>query len=239
MPGKSRETLIEIRISAPVELVWRAVRDPELIGTWFGWDAETLKDEIEFIFVAHATEEPGHGLQFGEWEGSAYRFQLTPEGEATRFRIDYEGNAPLAWREAYDDIAEGWVTFAHQLQLALERHPGESRRTIFLSGAARPGVGDPSAALGLDRRLPEGMEYSAMLTSGDHVSGTVGHKTAFQTGFHVEQWGHGLLVVTDKGVGEKRPHGGGSVVVTTYGLSDAAFSDLEARWKRWWTERFE
>jgi hypothetical protein len=28
------------------------------------------------------------------------------------------------------------------------------------------------------------------------------------------------------------------VILTTYGLSDMAFGELEARWKSWWGERF-
>src|SRR5690606_2767786 len=127
--------------------------------------------------------------------------------------------------DIYEDITQGWVSFVQQLKLALDRHAGETRRTLFLSGAARPGVGEPSAALGLDRRLRPGQPYSAMLSSGDHVSGAVWHGTRFQTGFSVSQWGDGLLIVTDKGTSDKRPHGGGSVILTTYGLSDVAFSE--------------
>lgn len=236
---KPTQVLVDITISAPIEQVWQAVRDPELIKTWFGWDADTLAEEIAFIFVTSATEEPGHALQFGEWEGSADRFELSAEGEGTRFRIVRSGGAPVDWDGVYEDITQGWVTFAQQLKLALEKHAGEGRRTIYLSGAAKPGVGEPSAALGLDRRLPAGSAYSAMLTSGDHVSGSVWHKTTFQTGYSVEQWTDGLLVVTDKGRSDKRPHGGGSVILTTYGLSSAAFAELEGRWKAWWAERYQ
>lgn len=232
------QVLVDITIAAPVETVWQAVRDPERIKTWFGWDAETLKDEIEYIFVTHANEQPGHVLQFEEWEGATDRFELTADGERTRLRVVRSGGAPVDWDSVYEDMFEGWVTFTQQLKHALEAHAGEGRRTIYLSGAARPGAGEPSAALGLDRRLGVAMPYSAMLTSGDHVAGTVWYKTAFQTGFGVEQWGNGLLVVTDKGISESRPHGGGSVVLTTYGLSQAAFAELETRWQRWWAERY-
>ncbi|MHA6731706.1 hypothetical protein [Devosia sp. A369] len=36
----------------------------------------------------------------------------------------------------------------------------------------------------------------------------------------------------------KRPHGGGSVLLTTYGLSDAEFAALEQRWTDWWALRY-
>lgn len=235
---KREQVLVDITIAAPIEAVWQAVRDPELVATWFGWDAETLKEEIAFIFREHAIEEPGHVLKFGSWEGTEHRFELEAVGQATRFRVVQSGSA-IDWDSVYEDITQGWVTFIQQLRLALEQHPGEGRRTIFLSGVAKPGAGEPSAALGLDRQLAVGTPYSAMLTSGDHVSGTLWHRTSFQAGFTVEQWGDGLLVVTDKGVADTRPHGGGSVILTTYGLSDAAFAELEQRWKAWWKEHYE
>ncbi|MCJ8157633.1 hypothetical protein [Sphingomonas sp. LaA6.9] len=34
------------------------------------------------------------------------------------------------------------------------------------------------------------------------------------------------------------PDGRGMVILTTYGLSDAAFDEIEARWKRWWDAHF-
>lgn len=238
MTDKPDQVLVDITIAAPVDEVWAALRDPRQIANWFGWDADTLADEITFIFATHATELPGPVLQFGEWEGSADRFELSAENGGTRLRVVRSGGAPIDWDGVYEDITQGWITFAQQLRLALEQHRGEMRRTIFLSGAAKPGAGEPSAALGLDRHIKIGQPYSAMLTSGDHVSGTVWHATTFQTGFSVEQWGDGLLVVTDKGVSESRPHGGGSVILTTYGLSEPAFAELEGRWKAWWAERY-
>ena len=64
--------LIELAIAAPLETVWRAIREPAIIRNWFGWDADTLTDEIEYIFVQHAEPfEAAHMLQFGTWEGAA------------------------------------------------------------------------------------------------------------------------------------------------------------------------
>ena len=48
------------------------------------------------------------------------------------------------------------------------------------------------------------------------------------------------LVVLDSPPREdKRPRGATMLTLTTYGLSDAAFADLEGRWKAWWDARFE
>jgi hypothetical protein len=236
--AKRQQVLVDITIAAPVETVWQAIRDPEQIRKWFGWDADTLKEEIDFIFLQHASEEPGHALQFGEWEGSSTRFELVADGAKTRFRIVQSGNAPGNWDDVYEDVTQGWVTFAQQMRLALEQHAGAERRTIFLSGAAKAGVGEPSAALGLSTKGSVGSGYEAQLATGEMASGQIWHRTNFQTGYTVGHWGDGLLVVTDKGISDTRPHGGGSVILTTYGLSEADFAALKARWEGWWAERY-
>lgn len=236
-----RQVVVDITIAAPIASVWEALRDPELIATWFGWDAPSLAEEIKFIFVDHATADlERHVVQFGEWEGTSDAIELTDEGETTRLRLLRSGGAPVDWEGGYEDIREGWVNFFQQLRLALELHPGEERRTIYLSGAAKPGIGEPSAALGLSDRAAyrPGRPYQAQLATGLNARGLVWYRTHFQTGLVVEQFGNGLIVVTDMGVSPKRPDGGGSVLITTYGLTDGEFAALEARWRNWWDERY-
>lgn len=243
MADRVSQTVVDLTINAPIDMVWIALRDPAQIATWFGWDAPTLAEEIGFIFIDSATADgERHHIQFGEWEGASDAIALTEEGERTRLVVERVGGAPLDWAGRYDDMAEGWVTFFQQLRLALEHHAGQVRRTIYLSGASRSGVGAPSAELGLGDgavRGTPGEAYAATLSTGDTVSGLVWYETHFQRGLTVEQWGHGLLVVTDMGVSPKRPHGGGSVLLTTYGMDDADFAALEARWTQWWNGRYE
>lgn len=236
-----RQVVVDIIIAAPIGAVWEAIRDPDLIATWFGWDAPSLPEEIKFIFLDHATPDTDrHVVQFGEWEGTSDAIELTEAGEGTRLRLLRSGGAPIDWEGVYEDIREGWVNFFQQLRLALELHPGEERRTIYLSGAAKPGVGEPSAALGLGdvAAYRPGRPYQAQLATGLNARGLGWYRTHFQTGLVVEQFGNGLIVVSDMGVSPKRPHGGGSVLITTYGLTDSEFSGLEALWKGWWDERF-
>ena len=238
-PGK--QVIVDIAIAAPMEVVWAAITDPAQIATWFGWDAPSLADEIQFIFVDGSTSDPAtHRVQFGEWEGSSYAIELSAAGAQTRLRVLRSAPEPLDWAGTYDAIAEGWVTFFHQLKLALEQHRGDTRRTIFLSGATRPGGEEPSIALGLANATNRAVtaDYAAELGMGDRISGAVWYRSHFQTGLTVAQWGNGLLAVTDMGVSPERPEGGGSVVLTTYGLGDSHFAALEQRWTDWWTERF-
>lgn len=236
-----RQVVVDITIAAPIESVWEALREPKLIATWFGWDAPSLEEEIKFIFLDSATPDVDRRVvQFGEWEGSSDAIALTEEGGSTRLRLMRSGGAPLDWDGVYEDIREGWVNFFQQLRLALELHPGEERRTIYLSGAAKPGVGEPSAELGLDGPVAykPGRPYAEALSTGLNARGLVWYTTHYQTGLVVEQFGNGLMVVSDMGVSPSRPNGGGSVLITTYGLSEGEFSALAAQWQGWWDERY-
>ncbi len=223
--------LTEPVIAAPIDAVWRALREPETILQWFGWDAETLAEEVKFIFVDGAMpNEVSHSIDFGEWQGISDRFELAAVEGGTVFRILRRGTAAgTDYARMFDEIAEGWVTFAQQLRLMLAFHQGETRRTIYLSGKARPGQSPPRTALriaGLMDAKP-GRSYAAKTPLGE-IDGKVWHDTTYQVGLHVAQWGDGLLVVMD------RPDGGGHAVLTTYGLSDDAFAALSARWREWW-----
>ncbi len=241
MSKTRKQVIVDITIAASVDTVWTALRDPAQIANWFGWDAPTLAEEIKFIFVDGAKgDEAKHVVEFGEWEGASDAIELTEEGGKTRLRLVRSGGAPIDWTGVYEDSSQGWINFFEQLRLAVEKHHGETRRTIYLSGPAVDGVGEPSAALGLGRAvaLESGQAYAARLATGDSASGQIWYRTHFQTAVTVEEWGDGLLVVTDMGVSAKRPHGGGSVLLTTYRLSDADFAALEQRWKEWWVARY-
>lgn len=244
MTDTLKQVLVDVTIAAPIETVWRALRDPAQIENWFGWDASSLAEEIKYIFVDNATgDEANRVIQFDEWEGEGIseNVELTRVEGGTRLRLVRAGGAPIDWTGVYEDISQGWVNFFQQLRLALELHPGEARRTIYLSGESRPGVGEPSAELGLGEAadLAPGQDYAARLGTGDSASGKVWYETHFQIGLTVDQWNDGLLVVTDMGVSPRRPHGGGSVLLTTYGLAAEDFAALETRWKQWWSARYE
>jgi hypothetical protein len=243
MSDKLEQVLVDITIAAPIETVWSTLRDPTQIANWFGWDAPSLAEEIQYIFVDNVTSgATSHVLQFDEWEGQGIseRVELTAVAGGTRLVLVRSGGTPIDWTGIYEDISQGWINFFQQLRLALELHPGEGRRTIYLSGPSAAGIGEPSAELGLGEAadLAPGEAYAARLATGDSASGNVWYATHFQTALTVEQWGNGLLVVTDMGTSPKRPHGGGSVLLTTYGLDDAAFGALEQRWSDWWGARY-
>ena len=84
-----------------------------------------------------------------------------------------------------------------------------------------------------------GEPWSMPLGPDVEASGQVWYLARHQTGVTVDAWGDGLLVVLDQPANEKRPHGTTMLTLTTYGLSDAAFADLQNRWQAWWDQRFE
>ena len=77
--------LVELTIAAPADAVWEAMRDPAKIYNWFGWDADGLKDEIEYIFVTHATRDEVAKVLF--FEGVNDRFELLDQGGQTVLRV--------------------------------------------------------------------------------------------------------------------------------------------------------
>ncbi|MGL5809055.1 MAG: SRPBCC family protein [Nocardioides sp.] len=206
--------IIEVTIAAPVDAVWRALRDTETIRHWHGWEFDGLDQEIDLIYLTKAVEGDDHrSLTLGQGD----LFELFDEGAATRVRIT---RAPLSgdaeWDAYYDDVTEGWTTFLHQLRFALEHHPGEPRRTLFYSGFYS-GYGEP----------PNPAEPAAP------ADGVVWFETAKQRGLRIPEWGDGLLVTAYNPA--KRT---AMAVLTTYGLDDPALAELDARWSPWWSARY-
>lgn len=242
MAEKQDRVIVEMTIAAPVDTVWKAMRDPQQMLNWFGWDADTLPDEIQFIFFDHATaDEAKKVLSIHEHEGIADRMELVAAPGGTILRVVRSSAVTGDWDAFYEDTWEGWTTFFQQLRFYIERHPGTKRRTLFLSGKLpAPGGMLPVAALGLGKLMtaPAGSAASFDLPLGEQVSGPVWHHSDHQVGMTVDSWGDGLMVITDQPAPNGGPNGGGTAVLTTVGLSDAAFAALEKRWTAWWSERF-
>lgn len=235
MTDPKPNVLVEVTISAPIETVWKAVRDPEQITQWFGWESETLADEIALIFGSPViVDEQEHKLKFGEWEGIADGFELVERDGKTVLRVVRFGALPESWDTIYSDVREGWMTFIHQLRLWVERHHGQVRRTIYLSAPTAPGGAKLSDALGVHAvwdAKPESPRLVELPTESQNVSAS--YRTGFQLGLNVPAWGGGLLVVTDMPADAKQP-ARGSLLITTFGMDDLAASEFTQRWTQWW-----
>jgi len=228
--------LVEVTVPAPADAVWAALRDPQKIKDWFGWETDGLKDEIDFIFVTHAAADDEKRVV--SFVGVNDRYEVEA-ASATTSLVRVVRSAPAGdWSDVFDGMIEGWISFTHQLAFAFARHPGQTRRTLFFSGPPRE---DRLALslLGLDAAPAPGEPWSMPLGPDAEGSGQVWFVARHQTGVTVDAWGDGLLVVVDQPPNEKRPRGTTMLTLTTYGLTDAALADLEARWKVWWDQRFE
>lgn len=232
--------LVEILVAAPIETVWKAVRVPAQICQWFGWEYPKLEEDVETMFVKYVKADDEKYIAGAE--GMTDRFELEPQGSHTIVRIIR--SAPVTdpgWQGVYDDSLEGWITFMQQLKFALERHRTDTRRTLYLNGRAKA-AGTPLPIDALDPALaivPVGDPYQTKSATGETLAGRVWHRAGHQLGLTVDAYGDGLVVISTRPRTAKSPHGGGNILVTTYGLDDAAFAALRRRWSDWWQAQYE
>lgn len=224
---------LEVTIAAPIDQVWRALRDPEMIHRWHGWHDPSLDAEIRMIFLDGVKEDPeAYTLVAGG--GDIFSLHPVPGGILVRLTRAPLGTNP-EWDAYYDDITQGWTTFLQQLRFGLERHGLAPRQTLVLDGA----LADPDAtligALGLAAvaDVTIGTRYSAALATGDDVEGEVYARSTHQHMLTVDGLGDGLLVVAQQLRAPHRPRGGVLTVLTGY-VGAAEFAEVERRWLKWW-----
>ena len=204
---------IEVVVEAPRDSVWRALTDPAEIRRWFGWDYEGLNAEIRYIFVDHAKPLGNHRLQIDADEV----IEVEADGSRTVVRVVPPG--PLgdaSWDDLYDEVTQGWHTFFQQLRFYLERHAGQDRRTLFLTGRVAPA------------------EAFAALAAAAPVE--TWDEARHQRSVAVERWGGGLVSLVTSEPREHRQPARAQVTVTTFQLDDAAFDQVRAEWTAWWSD---
>lgn len=230
--------LVEMTIAAPADEVWDALKDPAKIYNWHGWDDPSFKEEIDFIYVTHARHDDAAKIM--RFEGFGDRFEVEARGDKSVLRVVRAMPADAEWSDVYEDMVEGWISFAQQLRFGLERHDIGPRRTLYLSGSAQSGGVAPIAALGLAdvRSKEDGDAVGIGLPTGERAA-ELWHQNNWQVGVTVPEWGDGLLIATDKSVTDESPNGRGALILSTYGFDDAAFAELESRWRGWWDAHYD
>lgn len=228
--------VIQVTIAAPVDEVWRALREKGKIRHWHGWDDPGLDAEIDLIYFESFTEDAA-ARTLGVQEGD--HIVLEPDGDGTRVTLTRapRGVSP-EWDAYYDDITEGWTTFMQQLRFFVERQPDAQRRTAFFAGTTA-GAPPLLAELGLDgvADRPAGSAVEATL-AGQEVNGEVWFRSENQLGVTVDAWGDGLLVIAYTAPTDEKPAGTAMAVLSTYGLDEAAYAELNDRWAAWWGGRY-
>ena len=223
------DVVIEVTVAAAPEVVWQALRDPALIRRWHGWDDPSLDEEITMIYVDPDTEDPT-ARTFTIGNGDQFAVHDTSAGTVVRITRAPKGTKP-EWDDFYDDITEGWIAFLQQLRFGVEQHGLRERQTLMLAGATDQ---DPRNALGIDVTTAESARYQADSAPGEPLTGAVRLRAPNLTVYTVDEWGPGLLIVGKQPVNSQRPQGSWQLVLSTYGLSEAAHAELAQRWEAWW-----
>ena len=234
--AEQERMLLDMTVDAPLERVWAALREPEVLQRWFGWDYDGLTAEIQEIFVEQAQwDETAHVLSWPDGD----RFELEQlDDHRTEVRVRRRGHVGVDdFDGAFDPIDEGWITFAQQLRFYLERHDGESRRTVSVTGVDLGPEDDPLLVnLGVRSRGddPVGGPSEVQRADGSSFSGQVFFQTDLQVGLTVAEEGDALLVIARTPPTSAPPNGEVMFLLSTYGLDDARFAEVEQRWTGWW-----
>ena len=132
--GMDKPYRVEVEVDAPRDVVWRELTEPERIRHWFGWETDSLDEEIQFIFVEHANPIPPDRIELVEGGTT----ELIERGDKTLIRVTKPGDLDAAeWQDVYGDIEEGWITFFHQLRYKLAVG-GRERHMLVLTGSVVP-----------------------------------------------------------------------------------------------------
>src|SRR5690242_18083104 len=178
-------TSVEVTVSAPAEVLWRWLRDPELLEQWHRWQAPGLAGEIRRTFRDGAIEEAAARrlvLEGGD------TLVVLPQGDRSMVRLVRGPRSPRegAADEPADQATESWRTFLQQLRFAVERHPADRRRTLHLDGAST-GAGPVAEELHLDdlSGAPGASRYDEHVVE-QRLHGRVWFSSAAQLGLVVD-----------------------------------------------------
>ncbi|MBK5231728.1 MAG: hypothetical protein JJE13_01940 [Thermoleophilia bacterium] len=192
--------------------IWNALTEPDQIAQWFGWDASTLAEEIQFIFVDHSTADP-ENLRLNSKEdevGGMYLEVAASDGNSV-VRAVQPGEDAV---EGSDPVEEGWIQFFHQLKRYVEEHDSDHRKTLHLTGAGSA----REIAAAFEGRLP----------GDDWFSGTYTRVVA--TG----DFGPGFGVFYTVAPLDSDAEENAALTLSTWGLSEKEFFEITSDWLGWW-----
>lgn len=248
----SRSVEKTVIISAPADVVWRALTDAEELTRWFPVDARVkpgLGGSIWLSWGGGAEGEapitgwdPDRHLQWTEARGPvkiAVDFHLEGKGGTTVVRLVQSGFGDGAdWDDEFHMVDGGWSYFMQHLRWYLERHRGVPRDLIAFREPARLSRTEAvqrllgPAGLSADgslRSARDGERYRVTTAGGERLSGTVvvaRHETG-QVGLTIAELGDAVLFL------EMEPSDSGvraGFWLSTYGLSPDGLADARARY---------
>lgn len=149
-PATTRDIEASVVVAAPVEAVWRAITEADMVASWFAPIATAQPGEGGHLTVSWGGGEewtswvtawdPGRHLRLADrlpdspandGPAMALDYRLTDLGGATRLDLVNSGlsSAP-GWDDTFHMMHNGWRFFLWNLKHLLERHPGKRRRMI-------------------------------------------------------------------------------------------------------------
>ena len=142
-----------ILIDAPVEVVWRALTEPEQVRRWFADDVDLTAEvgyrgslgfadngaglAVSFQVTVVSVQPPRtfsyrwqhpSGVEAVEGNSTLVEFTLTPEGDGTRLRVVETGVEQLGWAAEQqqgfvEEHGSGWLTYLGRLSDLIARRP--------------------------------------------------------------------------------------------------------------------
>jgi uncharacterized protein YndB with AHSA1/START domain len=190
----SRSQEHEIEIGAPVEDVWHALVDPEVLTRWFVEEARvdpgprgrvwaSWGEGMDIETQIEVWEPPTRLRLLGTFGGAleepmVEEYVLETRGGATVLRFVHGGipDSP-DWDGMYESTKRGWRLFFRNLRHSLEQHPGEPRQSRYtttpVQGTAPEAWRAVLEALGLDADPAEGSRFAGTTRDGDRIEGDV------------------------------------------------------------------
>jgi hypothetical protein len=236
--------VVSVDIPLALGKVWPSLREPALVRRWYGWDNPGLDAEIQKMFVDGAVEsqdvigdETIHTLILPQHDRLILR-SAAHEPHRTHLTVTRRSHQGLALYDGVrDEVDEGWIAFAHQMQFALGVHPDQDRRTLSIFGLPSGDRGDrllDRAGLGGVRGVPVGGHVHGRRPDGTLLGGTLSYVTPLQVGLRLHGISEMFLVVMETPAAHTPPHGTIDAILSTYGLDDDTFDEVRDRWTQWW-----
>jgi len=246
----TRSVRSSIEIDATPEQVWEMISTGEGLSRWFPVEAKVTPGEGGEIWFSWGktvmegtskivTWEPPRRM-VSEWGGMHDEFQITSRGGNTTLSIVSNGFGEGAdWDEMYDSVTTGWMFELGGLKHALEHHSGVERDVVRCLRRCEPDR-DALAARLLNNGLAPGTDLRSA-NADDSISIMLDGMGEVEAQVRVANQPKDMSIVTPSlndaywriqieapCSGSDKPALDVTLWASTYGLSDAAQTDLRA-----------
>ncbi|WP_028045598.1 hypothetical protein [Cellulomonas sp. URHE0023] len=238
--------VVSVDIPVPLAAVWPHLREPQLVRRWYRWDHDGLDAEIQALFAVGPVEahdvvgnETIHTLTWPHHDVIITARSTVSVPGHTRLTVTRRSHQGTSSFDGVRDVVdEEWIAFVHQLAFAITVHPGEDRRTLSTFGLDAGTPGDrllDNAGIAGIRSVPVGGHVQARRPDGTLLGGTVDYMTPLQFGLRLHGISAIYFVIMEVPAAATPPHGTVNAILSTYGLDDVTFAEVEDRWGRWWS----